>query len=380
MTSSEPVLSGEPVKRELPFATFALLAGCWVMALVTFPGNPDGLLIRLFRFGAKENHALAAGEYWRLLSTAFLHGGMIHLLVNSYSLYVLGRLTEKVLGRTRFLATYFVSAATGSLASWAFNSYIGVGASGAIFGLLGTALYLSWRGKTAHIPPTALRSLGMWTVYNLVYGFITPTIDNSAHLGGLAGGVLCAIVLTGETVPLMVVAVSVATLGWGGLEIARAPDITPQVIAFFQSEDARTKGDAAAELAELSKAPDFAPAVATLGLRRLQRGDAKGGLELADSALKLLADSSRRARAFRGGAEAFVIDSKTLRARTNLSRAWALVDLGRPEEGLIAARAADSSPDPVDRRKAQAILDQAANGAGVLKLPDSSETRDSSSP
>lgn len=372
--------SNQPARRELPLATFALLAGCWIMALVTFPGNQDALTVRLFRFGAKENGSLAGGEYWRLLTTAFLHGGIIHLLVNSYSLYVLGGLTERVLGRARFLATYFVSAATGSLASWAFNSHIGVGASGAIFGLLGTALYLSWRGQTAHIPPTALKSLGMWTVYNLVYGFITPTIDNAAHLGGMAGGVLCAMLLAGETVPRILVAASLATLAWGGIAISRTPDITAQVTAFVESESAQTRGDSATELAELSKAPDFAPAVATLGLRRLQQGNTRLGLELADSALRMLGDSSPTARAYRRGGEALGIDSRSLRGRTNLFRAWALFDLGRPEEGLVAARAADSSPDPQDRERAREILDRAAKDPSLLQPTDSGETRDSSAP
>lgn len=371
MTSSEPERHDQ-----LPVATFALLAGCWIMAVVTFPGGEDTLLIRLFRFGAKANSSIAAGEYWRLLTTAFLHGGFVHLLVNSYSLYVLGRLTEPVLGRARFLATYFVSAATGSLASWAFNSHIGVGASGAIFGLLGAALYLSWRGKTAHIPPTALRSLGMWTVYNLVFGFITPTIDNAAHLGGLAGGVLCAAVLASETVSLGLVAASLATLVWGGIEIARTPNITPQVSAYAESERARARGDSAGELIELSKAPGFAPAVMTVGVRRFQQRDDSGSLVLFDSALKLMSDSGRTARAFRRGGDALDEDSRSLRARTNLLRALALINLGRKEEGLAAARAADSSPDPRVRQGARELLDGAA---GPIQA-DSAETRDSSAP
>lgn len=309
MTSSDVILQERP---DPPYATFALLAGCWIMALVTFPGNQDALLIRLFRFGAKENGAIASGEYWRLLTTAFLHGGFIHLLVNSYSLYVLGRLIERVLGRPRYLATYFVSAATGSLASWAFNSHLGVGASGAIFGFLGTALYLSWRGKTAHIPPTALRSLGMWTVYNLVYGFITPTIDNAAHLGGMAGGVLCAAVLSSTAVSQGLVAASLATLGWAAVAIAGTPDITPQITAFIESDQARAGGDTAAEVAQLEMAPELAPAVATLAFRKLQGGETVAGLALADSALRLLRDTSARAAAFRRGSEVIGIDNGSL--------------------------------------------------------------------
>ncbi len=314
MTSSEPVL---PQRPDPPYATFALLAGCWLMALVTFPGDQDALTIRLFRFGAKENSALAAGEYWRLLTTAFLHGGFIHLLVNSYSLYVLGRLIERVLGRTRFLATYFVSAATGSLSSWAFNSHLGVGASGAIFGLLGTALYLSWRGKTAHIPPSALRSLGMWTIYNLVYGFITPTIDNAAHLGGLAGGVLCAAVLSSNTLSAWLVAASLATLAWGGLTIARTPDITPQVTAFLESDRAREAGDTTGEIDHLKQAPDFGPAVAIRAFRKLEQGENPAAQLLADSAIRLLNDATPRGIAYRRAADLLGFDLPAIQLEMN---------------------------------------------------------------
>jgi membrane associated rhomboid family serine protease len=326
------------------------------MAAVTLPGDADALLARLYRFGAKENGAIAAGQYWRLLTAAFLHGGVVHLLVNSYSLFVLGSLTEPVLGRARFLATFLVAAVTGSLASWAFNSAIGVGASGALFGLLGTALYLSWRGTTARIPPTALRSLGLWTVYNLVFGFITPTIDNAAHLGGLAGGVACAMLLRGRAVPIAVTAVALGGLAWGGWEIARAPDTTSEVTAFLRGDAARARGDLAAAETALAEAPDFAPALTTLAFLRLARGDNAASLALADSALKLLDARSPRAEALRLEARALGIDSASLRGRTQLIRSWALFRLGRRDEGLRAVTEAQQSPSASDRMRARLLL------------------------
>ena len=342
-----------------PVVTFALLAACWIMAIVTLPGNQDALLVRLFRFGAKENDAIAGGEYWRLLTAAFLHGGIIHLLVNSWSLYVLGTLTERVLGAGRFLATYLVSAATGSLASWAFNPAIGVGASGAIFGLLGTALYLSWRGKTPHIPPGALRSLGFWTIYNLVYGFITPTIDNAAHLGGLAGGVVCAVVLAGPVIPGALAAAGLGLLAWGGYEIARTPDITGQVTAYIAAERAEARGDSVTAAAELARAPDFPPALAVQALNRMRQGDRAASLVLSDSALALLDGEGSRATAFRRASEVIGIRESSFRGRTQLFRAWALFGLGRHEEGVQAAIAASSSPDDYDRQHASLLLGQA---------------------
>lgn len=356
---SSDAAAQDPAHRALPAVTLALLAACWVMALVTLPGNQDALLVRLYRFGAKENGAIVSGEYWRLLTAAFLHGGVIHLLVNSWSLYVLGALTERVLGPSRFLATFLVSAVTGSLASWAFNPVIGVGASGAIFGLLGTALYLSWRGQTAHIPPAALRSLGFWTIYNLVYGFITPTIDNAAHLGGLAGGVLCAVVLTGPVLPRALVVAGLSMLAWGGYSIARTPDTTGQVTAYLAAEQADTRGDSARAATELTRAPDFPPALAIQALNRLRAGDKLGSLALSDSTLALLDDTGPRAAAFRRAGEVIGIRTGSLRGRTELFRAGALFGLGRHEEGVAAALAAISSPDADDRQRGSLLLGQA---------------------
>ena len=355
----------------VPAVTAGLIALCWLMALVTLPGNQDALLLRLYRFGAKENGAIAAGQYWRLLTAAFLHGGIVHLLVNSYSLFVLGSLTEPVLGRARFLATFLVSAVTGSLASWAFNSAIGVGASGAIFGLLGTALYLSWRGTTARIPPTALRSLGMWTVYNLVFGFVTPTIDNAAHLGGLTGGILCAVLLRGQAVPLVLSAVLSGGLLWGGYEIARTPDDTREVTAFLEGDAARERGDLAAAETALAEAPNFAPALVTRAYLRLSNGDNTGSLALADSSLRLLDDPGPRAKTLRLEARAIGIDERSLRGRIQLIRAWALFRLGRQDEGIGAATIAAQSPGGEDRLRASLLLGEArlAQGAPAEALP-----------
>ena len=352
-------MTDSDARHHLAVITLTLLSLCWLMAVVTLPGGDDTLLLRLYHYGAKDNGAIADGQYWRLLSAAFLHGGIIHLLVNSWSLFTLGSLLEPVLGRSRFLATYLVSATTGSLSSWAFNSAIGVGASGAIFGLLGSALYLSWRGQTERIPPTALRSLALWTIYNLVYGFITPTIDNAAHLGGLIGGVLCALLLRGQVLPWMIIATGTAVLGWGGYEVVRTPDRMAQARAFIEAEQADEKGDTATARAALASAPDFAPALISGSFLQLRAGDNKGALALADSALRILADSGARGRASRQAARTIGIEDRVLLGRAHLFRAWALFGLELIDEGIIDASIARSSSEPYTRVRASLLLGQA---------------------
>ncbi|MEX2289210.1 MAG: rhomboid family intramembrane serine protease [Mycobacteriales bacterium] len=131
---------------------------------------------------------VAIGEYYRLLSAAFLHGGVLHLLMNMFALAQLGPVLESALGRSRFLALYLLSALAGSTLSFLLSApdQLGVGASGAIFGLFG-AYYVVVRrlgGET-----TAILAL---LAVNLVITFAVPIIDWRAHLGGLVAGAALA--------------------------------------------------------------------------------------------------------------------------------------------------------------------------------------------
>lgn len=131
---------------------------------------------------------VAAGEYYRLLTSAFLHGGIVHLLLNMYALYLFGPQLEAALGRVRFLALYIVSALGGSALSYAFSApqQPSVGASGAVFGLLGAYLVVSIKLHRDTTPVLVLLAI------NFAYGFIAPSIDWRAHLGGLITGSLVA--------------------------------------------------------------------------------------------------------------------------------------------------------------------------------------------
>jgi rhomboid protease GluP len=155
----------------------------------------------LVRLGAKVNSLVVVdGEWWRLVTVTFLHGGFLHIALNGYALYAIGMDLESFMGRARFLAVYVISGLGGSVASLIFSPYnaVGVGASGAIFGLIGAlAVYFginrSLFGK--------LGQMQFWNIIiviaiNLVIGFsgFFP-IDNSAHLGGLIAGAAAGYVL-----------------------------------------------------------------------------------------------------------------------------------------------------------------------------------------
>ena len=142
-------------------------------------------------FAARVQIGVADGEYYRLLTSAFLHGSILHIALNMYALYLFGPPVEAALGRVRFAALYLASALGGSALSYAFANPLvpSLGASGAVFGLLGAYLVLN-------------RKLGRDTsgvmallVINFVFGLIAPNIDWRAHLGGLVTGSLCAAVI-----------------------------------------------------------------------------------------------------------------------------------------------------------------------------------------
>jgi rhomboid protease GluP len=156
-------------------------------------------LSNLIRFGAKDNDLVAAGQYWRLFTSMFLHIGFIHLVFNSLALWTFGRDLERVYGTGRFLLLYLLPGLAGSYASFRFSPYVSAGASGAIFGLIGVSLVFGFKYRSAI--PVQLRSrfgTGVIPViaYNVLYGLNPRShIDNFAHLGGLAAGILLTLVL-----------------------------------------------------------------------------------------------------------------------------------------------------------------------------------------
>ncbi|SHJ86551.1 rhomboid protease GluP [Clostridium amylolyticum] len=148
----------------------------------------------LYRFGAKENFSIAHGEYYRLLTAAFLHGGLMHITLNMYALYMLGDLIERIYGKIKYIAIYLLSAIASSYLSYRLSTSLSIGASGAIFGLLGAALVYGYKERN-HIGKDFLRSILSVIVVNVVLGLSISNIDNFGHIGGLIGGIIIAVIL-----------------------------------------------------------------------------------------------------------------------------------------------------------------------------------------
>ena len=153
----------------------------------------------LIRLGAMVPLFVATGEYWRLVTAMFLHVGVIHLLLNSWGLFLFGSLIEGVFGSVRFVAIYLVTGFVASAASFAFGGLdrVAAGASGAIFGLLGAWLAYNWRRRELFMAQVNVRGALLLIAINLVLGFSVQGIDNTAHLGGLVAGVLAGLAAEG---------------------------------------------------------------------------------------------------------------------------------------------------------------------------------------
>lgn len=131
-------------------------------------------------------------DYWRLVTSGFLHDGFAHLLFNMFALYILGRMVEPAIGRSRFAIIYFVSLLAGSFGALALEPVAAtVGASGAVFGLMGAAVVIM---RNRGINPFQ-SGLAFWIGLNLLFTFTVSNISIGGHIGGLLGGALAAFVM-----------------------------------------------------------------------------------------------------------------------------------------------------------------------------------------
>jgi membrane associated rhomboid family serine protease len=186
-----------------PYVTPALIAANSIMFLIALAlgggllvPNPDVLI----GLGTDYTPLTLGGQWWRLLTSVFLHFGLLHLAFNMWALYVNGRLAERIFGSVRYLVIYLVAGVTGSLASLLWHPLVnGAGASGAIFGVLGALLAFFIKkegGVPASVTKAQLRIAMVFVAYSLLNGARYRGIDNAAHIGGLIGGFLLGYLLS----------------------------------------------------------------------------------------------------------------------------------------------------------------------------------------
>ena len=184
-----------PLTKKLVFLILGIHALLELVALPMnlgswSPAGPEFFFV-LMMAGAKVNSLIDAGEYWRFLAAVWLHASLLHLALNAMALHYLGRLIENLLGARAFLIVFLASGLMGSLCSYGFSEEPSVGASGAIFGLLGAAASYGLVNRN-RIPKRLKRFLVfsplLWIVLNLVVSIMIPRIDMAAHSGGLILG------------------------------------------------------------------------------------------------------------------------------------------------------------------------------------------------
>ena len=177
-----------------PFFTYLILLNVIVIfGFMEFYGSSTSLLT-LVEFGAKYDPLIHQGEWWRFFTAIFLHIGFLHLFMNSFALFYLGSAVERIYGTPRFVLIYLVAGLMGSISSFAFNSQVSAGASGAIFGCFGALLYFGLIHRKLFLRTMGVNIIVI-IIINLALGFMIPMIDNSAHIGGLVGGFLSSAIL-----------------------------------------------------------------------------------------------------------------------------------------------------------------------------------------
>ena len=184
-------------KENKPLLSYILIAvNIIIFALMYIIGKGSEDSETLINFGANIGVLTKNGEYYRLISCAFLHIGVIHLLCNMYSIYAIGPTIEYFFGKAKFLFIYFYSAITASLFVLIFqgDQVLTAGASGAIFGLLGALLYFGYTYR-GYIGNKMLSQALSVIALNLFIGFTMSGISNAAHIGGLVGGLAMSFML-----------------------------------------------------------------------------------------------------------------------------------------------------------------------------------------
>ena len=180
-----------------PLVTYLIIAICIILFISMYIFGQGSTYVKtLIDFGGNVSYYTKHGEYYRLFTSIFLHAGIVHLLCNMYSLYVIGPQVESFYGKLKYLFIFLFSGISGSLLSVAFASKyaVSVGASGAIFGLLGSICYFGYHYRV-YLGNALKSQIIPIILLNLFIGFTFSGIDNFAHIGGLVGGVFASMAM-----------------------------------------------------------------------------------------------------------------------------------------------------------------------------------------
>ena len=179
-------------KKKIPIITYGLIiTNILIYVLSILFGNYNEILNRFCLYGPNIREY---GEYYRLITSGFLHGNILHLTLNCYALYIIGSQVESYMGKTKFIIIYLFSLLMGSLMSITLSSYPSIGASGAIFGLMGSLLCFGYYYRI-YLGNVLKSQIILLILANLLFGLLASNIDNFAHIGGLIGGCLITMAL-----------------------------------------------------------------------------------------------------------------------------------------------------------------------------------------
>lgn len=182
--------------RAKPFVTYGFLIIIFFMfLLMTITGGSENPLT-LVKYGAKFNLSIISGDWWRLITPAFLHIGFTHLVLNVLVIYFLGMQIEKIIGHFRYFLLLLLSALLGNATSFAFSTAISAGASTAIFGLFASTLVLAKLYPYQRAIQDLSKNYFVLILLNVVFGLFAGSVDNAGHIGGLIGGYLAMYTLS----------------------------------------------------------------------------------------------------------------------------------------------------------------------------------------
>jgi rhomboid protease GluP len=218
--SADRLREDSPSPSFRPFVTYCLVFACvllfastWVFHLTHRQLSGEAVLLR---WGANFGPSTVGGQWWRLLTSVFVHMGLIHLAINMWCLWDLGSFVERVYGRSTYFFIFGLTGITGALVSIAWRPFaVEAGASGTIFGLAGVVMACCLFGDLCFSRKTAgriLLSVAAFAVYSLLAGLWTPGVGNAAHLGGLISGLVVGLLLVRLSRRTVVVLSGVALL------------------------------------------------------------------------------------------------------------------------------------------------------------------------